>query len=255
VGLLPNNALCLRVFGLLRSASARWFVPVCFLPRCERSIIGLRRSRPMSRPRTTRTCQHGKTVVVPAPRSAGRPHSWATPACRTASTAASPRRGRHPPHPRDACSDPVPVERVRPWRQAPPGDWHRQASRVPEAFHAPCTPPEPSLPPRDAGGGPEAFHEAFCMHPPLCVGLLAPRTGRSCHEAIAVTARRRPHVGRERRCGAPHAPGGRPEAPPPHRVGHTPAGPAAVQRGGAARGPCARALRAALRPAPWRAAW
>ena len=200
-------------------------------------MMGLRRGRPRSRPRTTRTCQHGTTFFAPDPRSAGRQHACATPACRKASTAASQRRGRPQPGHRDSVSGPAHVERVRQWRQAHPGSWRRQASRVPEGFQAPLAPHEPLAHQREAGCGQAACQEAFCMPPALFVGLLAPRTGLSCHEDIAVTARRRQPWGRESLGGSTHATGGIPEAHPPPRVGPTPAGPSAVQLGGSALGP------------------
>ena len=46
----------------------------------------------MRRPLTKRKCQHCKTFFDPDPRSAGRQHYCATPACRKASKAASQRR-------------------------------------------------------------------------------------------------------------------------------------------------------------------
>ncbi len=45
----------------------------------------------MRRPLTKRKCQHCKTFFDPDPRSAGRQHYCATPACRKASKAASQR--------------------------------------------------------------------------------------------------------------------------------------------------------------------
>ncbi len=42
----------------------------------------------MRRPLTKRKCQHCQTFFDPDPRSAGRQHSCATPACRKASKAA-----------------------------------------------------------------------------------------------------------------------------------------------------------------------
>jgi hypothetical protein len=46
----------------------------------------------MRRPLSKRKCQHCKTFFEPDPRSAGRQHYCATPACRKASKAASQRR-------------------------------------------------------------------------------------------------------------------------------------------------------------------
>ncbi len=91
----------------------------------------------MRRPRSQRKGQPCTSFFEPAPRSAGRQHSGATPACRQARNAASQRRWLHQPRPRASCSGPVHGERVRPWRQAHPGAGRRQAARVSEAFQEP----------------------------------------------------------------------------------------------------------------------
>ena len=144
----------------------------------------------MRRPLSKRKCQHCKTFFEPDPRSAGRQHYCATPACRKASKAASQRRWLHQPRNRDYFSGPVHVERVRQWRQAHPGYWRRQAARVSDALQEPSTPQEPIAQQLDAGCRQEALQDAFFMQPPLFVGLIAHLTGLSLQEDIAVTARR-----------------------------------------------------------------
>jgi hypothetical protein len=191
----------------------------------------------MRRPLTKRKCQHCQTFFDPDPRSAGRQHSCATPACRKASKAASQRRWLQQPRHRDYFSGPTPVERVRQWRQAHPGDWRRPTSPVPEALQEPSTPQEPTEQPLDTGVGQEAFQDAFFMQPTLFVGLIAHLTGLSLQEDIAVTARRLQQLGRDILCGSPHAQGGIPDAQTPHLIEQTPAGPSPVQLGGSALGP------------------
>jgi hypothetical protein len=149
-------------FALLRRAFFR--IVVC-LPRSDLALLGLRRCRPRSRPRTHRTCQHGQTCFAPAPRGARRQRHGAKPACRQASQAARQRRGHHTPHNRDACRDPAHGERVRPWRQAHPGDGRRQRARAPQAFHEDLTPQETHKQPLDDGLRPPAFHAVCCMPP------------------------------------------------------------------------------------------
>jgi hypothetical protein len=84
----------------------------------------------MRRPLTKRQCKHCQPFFAPDPRCARRQRHCSTPACRQASTTASQRRWQHKPHNRDYFRDPPPVERVRQWRQAHPGDWRRQRSRA-----------------------------------------------------------------------------------------------------------------------------
>ena len=133
----------------------------------------------MRRPLTKRKCQHCKTFFDPDPRSAGRQHYCATPACRQASKAASQRRWLQQPSNRDSFSGPAHVERVRQWRQAHPGYGRRQASHVPNALQEPSTPQAPRAQQLNDGVGQEALQDAFCMQPTLFVGLLAHRTGLS----------------------------------------------------------------------------
>ena len=110
----------------------------------------------MRRPLSKRKCQHCKTFFEPDPRSAGRQHYCATPACRQASKAASQRRWLQQPRNREYFRGPVHVERVRQWRQAHPGYWRRQAARVSDALQEPSTPQEPLAQQLDAGFKQEA---------------------------------------------------------------------------------------------------
>ncbi len=191
----------------------------------------------MRRPLTKRKCQHCQTFFDPDPRSAGRQHYCATPACRKASKAASQRRWLHQPSNRDSFSGPAHVERVRQWRKANPGYWRHKASRVPDALQESLTPQEPRAQQLDDGFGQEALQDTFFMQPTILVGLIAHLTGLSLQDDIAVTARRLQQLGRDILCGATHAKGGIPDAQTPHLVGQTPAGPSAVQLGGSALGP------------------
>lgn len=190
----------------------------------------------MRRPLSKRKCQHCKTFFEPDPRSAGRQHYCATPACRKASKAASQRRWLQQPRNRDYFRGPVHVERVRQWRQAHPGYWRRQAARVSDALQEPSTPQEPLAQQLEAGYRQEALQDAFFMQPPLFVGLLAHLTGLSLQEDIAMTARRLQQLGRDILYGSTHATGGIPDAQTPHFVGQTSTDPSTVQLGGSALG-------------------
>ena len=194
----------------------------------------------MSRPLTTRQCQPGQTCWAPDPRRARRPRHGAQPACRPARQAARHPRWFQTPGNREACTGPPHGERVQQWRRAPPGSGRRPGARAPAAFHAALAPPEQPPPPRPEGLTPQAFHAACCLQPALLVGLLAHRTGLSCHDALARSARRRPPWGRALRCGATPHRGGLQDAQPPSRVGHPPHRAPPVPGGGAAPRPGAR---------------
>src|SRR5213594_2799190 len=77
------------------------------------------------------------------------------------------------------------------------------------------------------------------MPPAVVVGLIAPLTGRSFQEDIAMTARQLQPWGRDILGGAPHPTGGIQEAHTPPLASHTPPRPPTVQWGGSALGPCA----------------
>ena len=75
----------------------------------------------MRRPFAKRKCQHRQTFFDPDPRSDTRQRYCAKPAWRQASKAASQRRWFQKPGNRDYFTGPTQVERVRQWRQSPPG--------------------------------------------------------------------------------------------------------------------------------------
>ena len=236
--LLPHMAYCSPssvFFDVLRPA----FCPVCFRLSRDRSMMSLRSCRLMRRPLRPRKCKHCRPFLHPDPRRTKRQHSCAQPACRQASKAASQRRWLRPPDNRDDFRGPAQVERVRPWRQAHPGDGRRQRSRTPEALQDDSMRQE--TPPQRLGDGliSNACQDAFVMPPTMFVGLLAPRPGLTFHADIATTARQLHQVGRDMLARTPLYPGGRPEAPTPHGVGQTSASAPAVQWGRSAPGPCA----------------
>ena len=109
-----------------------------------------------------RKCKHCKTFFTPDPRNVGRQHYCAKPLCRQASKAASQRRWLRKPENHDYFRGPAHVERVRQWRQHPPGSWRRktvQASEAPEAFQDSFTPPSLETQPRAERLPQPPFHE------------------------------------------------------------------------------------------------
>jgi hypothetical protein len=88
----------------------------------------------MSRPRATRQCKHGRTCFAPDPPSAKRQRYCSQPACRQASTAASPYRWFQQPGHRDYCTGPAHVERLRQGRRAPAGSWRRPGTWAPRHY-------------------------------------------------------------------------------------------------------------------------
>jgi len=191
----------------------------------------------MRRPLTKRKCQHCKTFFTPDPRSAGRQHYCATPACRKASKAASQRRWLQQPSNRDSFSGPTHVERVRQWRQAHPGYWRRSASPVPDALQEPSTPQESIEQPLDAGVGQEVLQDAFFMQSTVFIGLIAHLSGLSLQDDIEATTRKLQQLGHDILSGATNQPGGMQDVQTPHLFGQPPQSPHTIQLGRSAPGP------------------
>ena len=193
----------------------------------------------MRRPLSQRKCKHCQTFFAPDPRSAGRQHYCAQPACRHASKVASQRRWLHKPANRDYFTGPTHVERVRQWRQAHPGYWRRQGARTPNALQEDLTPQAPQTQPLAGELTPYALQDAFFTQPAVVVGLIAHLTGLTLQEDIATTARRLQQLGRDILCGPPQHQGGIQDGQTSHFVSQTPTRPPAVQLGRSTPGPLA----------------
>jgi len=162
----------------------------------------------MKRPLTKRKCKHCQTFFAPDPRSARRQRHCCQPTCRQASKAASQRRWHQKPQNRDYFRGPTQVERVRQWRKANPGYWRRQGARTPHALQEDLTPQETQKQAVDNGLTLHALQDVFFMQPAIVVGLIAPLTGLSLQDDIAMTARRLQQLGRDILGGSPHLTGG-----------------------------------------------
>ncbi len=93
----------------------------------------------MVRQTSNRQCQHCQGFFDPDPRHVGRQHDCTKPPCRQASKAARQGRWLRTPANQDDFRGPAPAERVRQWRQAPPGYWRRKAAQAQEVLQEPLT--------------------------------------------------------------------------------------------------------------------
>lgn len=191
----------------------------------------------MRHPRRKRKGKHCQTLFVPAPRNAPRQRSCAQPACQQARHAANQRRWVHKSAHRGSCTGPTHVERVRPWRRAPPAYWRRPGARASTALQEDLTPQETQQQWLDEALTPPALQDGFFLQPAVVVGLIAHFTGLPLQEDIALTARRLQQLGRDIFAGATPYSGGMQDAQTPHLLGQASHSAPAVQRGRATPGP------------------
>ena len=184
--------------------------------------------------------KHCQTFFAPDPRNVGRQHSCSQTPCRQASKAASQHRWLHKPTNLDYFSGPAHVERVRQWRQAPPGYGRRQAppaSQSSEAFQEPFVPQALETQQVAPRGEREALQDSCFLQPTVLVGLIAHFTGLSLQDDLALTARRLQQWGRDMLNRSPHDQGGSQHAQVPHLFPQAPQSAQAGQLGGSAAGP------------------
>jgi hypothetical protein len=106
-----------------------------------------------------------------------------------------------------------------------------------DALQDDLAPQETQKQPVDEGLTPHALQHPFFMQPAVLGGLIAPLTGLSLQEDIAMTARRLPQLGRDILHGFPDDKGGQQDAQTTHLSRHTPHSAPAVQLGRATPGP------------------
>jgi hypothetical protein len=135
-----------------------------------------------------RKCRHCGDLFHPDPRNRHHQRYCSKPACRKASKTASQHRWLTKPQNRDYFRGAANVERVRAWRAAHPGYWHRPGAQSTSALQEdslvqPVETHEKSQPLAGL-----ALEDLLCAQPVVLIGLIANLTGSALQEAMPHSA-------------------------------------------------------------------